>query len=178
MGKGYAAAISSSISVALTLRMLTSGMTKRAKGTQLLLLNTFVGCTAGAAASFCNTFFMRRAEVEKGINVYSDEPLTKPAGISKKCAESAVIETALSRSAMSFMCVTIPAALILALNTVGVRPKSAVPKNLMEISCVSASLLFGLPLSVAIFPPKSMLKGIDLEPEFHQHKEIYFNKGL
>ena len=64
---GYIAAISSSVSVAILLRKLTEGMTKTASGRKLLLLNTFVGGSAGACASFCNTFFMRKAEMDKGI---------------------------------------------------------------------------------------------------------------
>ena len=51
----------------MLLRKLTQGMTKTASGKKLLLLNTFVGGTAGACASFCNTFFMRKAEMDKGI---------------------------------------------------------------------------------------------------------------
>lgn len=60
---GYGAAISSSIVVAFALRKMTAGMLKGATGGKLLLLNTFVGATASASASFCNTSCMRRAEV-------------------------------------------------------------------------------------------------------------------
>tara|TARA_B110001450_G_C17584655_1_gene466444 strand:- start:402 stop:1115 length:714 start_codon:yes stop_codon:yes gene_type:complete len=81
--KGYVAAVGSSLSVAITLRKLTAGVTKTATGKKLLLLNTLVGGTAGACASFCNTYFMRMAETEKGIDVFADEELTKKAGVSK-----------------------------------------------------------------------------------------------
>jgi hypothetical protein len=73
--KGYCAAVGSSLSVAITLRKLTSGITKTATGKKLLLLNTVVGGTAGACASFCNTYFMRMAETKKGIDVFADEKL-------------------------------------------------------------------------------------------------------
>jgi hypothetical protein len=71
--KGYVAAVGSSLSVAITLRKLTSGITKTATGKKLLVLNTFVGGSAGACVSFCNTYCMRYAETEKGIDVFSDE---------------------------------------------------------------------------------------------------------
>lgn len=75
MGKGYVCAVGSALAVAITLRKLTGGMTKTATGTKLLLLNTLVGGAAGGCASFCNTYCMRMAETEKGIDVFSDEAL-------------------------------------------------------------------------------------------------------
>lgn len=166
------------MSVAITLRKLTAGMTKTATGKKLLLLNTLVGGTAGACASFCNTYFMRMAETEKGIDVFSDEELTKKAGVSKVCAKSAVTETAYSRGAMSACSVSIPATLIIALAAIGIAPKNTVFKNIVEINCVATGLLIGLPFSVSIFPPVSIKNGKDLETDFHSHDKIYFNKGL
>lgn len=153
--KGYLAAVGSSIGVAVTLRKLTAGMTATATGKKLLLLNTIVGGTAGGCASFCNTFFMRMAETQKGIDVFKDEDLTEKAGVSKKCAESAVIETAMSRSAMSLISVFTPCCMILALGGMGVRPKNSSIKTLLEVNCIAVALLVGLPASVAIFPPVS-----------------------
>lgn len=86
MALGYASAVGSSIAVAVTLRKLTAGVTKGAKGPRLLFLNTIVNGTAGGCASFCNTYMMRQAEISKGIDVYADEKLTKKVGISKKAA--------------------------------------------------------------------------------------------
>lgn len=59
LGIGYGAAVGSSLVVALSLRMMTAGMTARSKGLKLLMINTFVGGTAGGCASFCNTYAMR-----------------------------------------------------------------------------------------------------------------------
>ena len=59
---GYVAAVASSLTVAVSLRKLTEGITKTATGKKLIIVNTLVGATAGGCASFCNTFFMRRAE--------------------------------------------------------------------------------------------------------------------
>jgi hypothetical protein len=68
--QGYLAAVGSSLTVAISLRKLTSNATKTATGRKLLFLNTLVGASAGACASFCNTFFMRKAEMTKGIKVF------------------------------------------------------------------------------------------------------------
>lgn len=86
---GYGAAVSSSIIVAVALRKMTANMTKGSTGAKLLLLNTFVNATASGSASFFNTSCMRRAEVQKGINVYSSESLSPESeiGISKICAQ-------------------------------------------------------------------------------------------
>jgi hypothetical protein len=69
---------------------MTAPLVKTATGKKLLLLNCLVGSTAGACASFCNTYFMRKAEMSKGIDVFEDKMLTKKIGISKMCATSAV----------------------------------------------------------------------------------------
>jgi len=59
LAMGYTAAASSSVAVALTLRALTSGMTKTATGKKLLVLNAMVGGIAGGAASGINAYLMR-----------------------------------------------------------------------------------------------------------------------
>ena len=122
LAMGYAAAISSSLTVAISMRKLTSGMTATATGKKLLLLNTLVGCTAGSSAAFCNTYAMRTAEIKKGIEVFADEKLSENAGISKLAAKSAVTETALSRMVLSCATVGSPAALILTLGAMGIAP--------------------------------------------------------
>jgi len=62
--KGYFAAVSSSLIVALSLRRMTAGIAASATGVRLLLLNAGIGASAGACASYCNTSMMRMAEVE------------------------------------------------------------------------------------------------------------------
>lgn len=178
MIKGYLSAVGSALTVAVGLRKLTGPMTKTATGKKLLLINTMVGATAGGCASFCNTYCMRMAETEKGIDVFSDEQLENKAGVSKLAATSAVTETALSRSGMSLSSVCIPAMLIISLAAIGIAPKGKVMKNILEINIVGFALLVGLPFSVSLFPPVCVKQGCSLEKEFHSHDKIYFNKGL
>lgn len=63
LAKGYVAAVSTSIVVAMFLRKCTANITKNAKGTKLLMLNAMVGAAASASAAYCNTTLMRQAEI-------------------------------------------------------------------------------------------------------------------
>ena len=162
------------------LRIVTAGATKRATGTKLLMLNCLVGSSAGACASFCNTMCMRYAEIEKGIDVCEDADLKKKIGISKVCAKNAVVETSMSRSAMSISSVVIPTTMIIMLGAIGVAPQSFAAKTALEVSCVGFALRLGLPGSVSIFPPISQkdTEGAGMEEEFKAYKTVYFSKGL
>lgn len=53
--KGYGGAVSASLVVAYSLRKLTAGLQKSAKGSKLIFLNTFVGAVSSASAAFINT---------------------------------------------------------------------------------------------------------------------------
>jgi hypothetical protein len=79
---------------------------------------------------------------------------------------------------MSMMCMGTPTFLVLMLGAVGISPKGRSAKTLLDIGAITVGLYVGLPMSVAIFPSLSVKKGTDLEPEFHMHDKIYFNKGL
>jgi hypothetical protein len=72
------------------MRKATAPLAASASGKKLLLINTVVSAVAGGTASFCNTTFMRKAEVDKGIKVFSDIKLENEAGISKAAAYNAV----------------------------------------------------------------------------------------
>ena len=69
---GYGAAVGTAVLVASALRKLTQPMSTGAHGKKLLLINTFVAAGASACASVVNTKFMRKAEANKGIQVFSD----------------------------------------------------------------------------------------------------------
>ena len=153
-------------------------MTAKATGKKLLLLNTLVGGVAGSAASFCNTLAMRSAEINKGIDIFSDEKLTKKLGISKIAAKNAVIETSISRAIMSASSVFIPTIFILSLNGIGVNPTAPAAVRAMDLTCIAAALRLGLPMSVAVFPPICCKPGKEVESEFHTQDKIYYSKGL
>ena len=176
--QGYGAAISSSIFVGLSLRKLTANMTKGATGKKLLLLNLLVGASASGSANFCNTLCMRYTEIAKGITVFSDEKLSQEVGISSKCAESAVFNTATSRVVMSLIAMSLPVALMISMGAIGLAPKAKAPKFVMDVSTVAVGLFFGLPLSVAMFPSLSAKNAKECEQEFHKHETLYYNRGM
>jgi sideroflexin-5 len=63
LAQGYTAAVGSSVSVALLLRKAFSGMASSMTGARLILINSVISSLAGGTASFLNTFFMRKAEM-------------------------------------------------------------------------------------------------------------------
>jgi hypothetical protein len=128
--RGYLTAIFSSISVGVSLRLLMREATKTASGKKLMLINFLVNASSSGAANGCNTVSMRYAEIEKGINVYSDQDLQKHIGISSKCAESAVYQTAISRVIMSLLIIGIPTTLIMFFGALNLVPKARLPKSL------------------------------------------------
>lgn len=71
--KGYCAAVGSSVSTALLLRYLFKPLVskiERAGGShssKIILVNALVASIAGGTASFLNTYFMRRSEMNQGI---------------------------------------------------------------------------------------------------------------
>ena len=156
---GYLAASAASVGVGVSLRKLTSGMTKSASGNKLLVLNFLVAASASGSANFCNTMIMRYPETKKGITVYRDKELTEDVGVSKECAKTAVKETALSRVCMSYMCIGIPTFSIMLVRALGYMPQSRGPKFAAELSCITVGILLGLPFSLSIFPPTSSMAG-------------------
>ena len=56
---------------------------KGVTGRKALMLNCLVGTCAGSSAGFCNTYYMRALERERGIDVFSDEKCENKIGTSK-----------------------------------------------------------------------------------------------
>lgn len=184
LAQGYGAAVSASIVVAVALRLATAGLTKSATGLRLMVLNAFVGATASASAGYINTAFMRKAEIQKGIDVMSSPDL-KPenvVGISSACARKAVRETALSRAALSAICVSAPAVMLVGLSRLRVidalMKANKVAKVGIDAAAILLSLTCGLPLAIGIFEPVSKIEGKKCEEKFHKYKYLYFDKGL
>lgn len=153
LAKGYGAAVGSSVSVALMLRKLFSGIANHASGAKLILINSFVSCIASGTAGFLNTFFMRSVEMTSGIDLYEDEQLTKKLGISSKvCASKAIFETAWSRVFLSFSCLMSPALIFYLVERAGRTPKTPATRIPYEIMVFIVALMGSLPASIAMFP--------------------------
>lgn len=59
----------SSIGVALGIRKMLSGYSNKATGARLIVLNSISSFFACAIAGYLNALFMRKTELEKGIDV-------------------------------------------------------------------------------------------------------------
>jgi sideroflexin-5 len=86
----YGMATGSSIAVALALRKLFAKKTAGLKGGPMYIMNALCSFFAVSAGGFLNAFFMRRVEMEKGIDVI-DKTTGEVYGKSKACAKMAVM---------------------------------------------------------------------------------------
>lgn len=191
--QGYTAAVGSSVSMALILRKLFSGMASRVTGAKLILINSVVSSLAGGTASFLNTFFMRRVEMKGGIEIFEDEGLTKKIKLSSEvdesvfksteCARKAIFETAYSRVFLSISCLMSPALLFYAVEKAGRTPKTPATRIPYEIAVFMLALMVGLPASIALFPQTGALKRTELEKDLQNKlperiQTVYYNKGM
>jgi hypothetical protein len=67
--KGYSAACSSSIIVALGIRKALESRTKSMGGAKLVIFNSISAFMACSTAGFLNAYFMRQTELSTGIDV-------------------------------------------------------------------------------------------------------------
>lgn len=160
------------------MRHLLSPLARGATGNKILVINSVVAIAGSGTANFFNTMAMRYTEIDKGISVYKDEQLTEQIGISKKCAEKAVINTASSRVVMSILALAIPPTIMLTLRSVGLSPVARGPKLAFESGTIGVGLFFGLPMSVACFPSICKTSGAGLEKPFKEYSDVYYNRGM
>ena len=122
--KGYGMAVGASVSIALMFRQINAKASARATGARLVGLNALTSTVACMAGGFVNNWFMRQVEMENGIEL-CDPDTNEPIGKSKLCAKSAVMQTASSRIFLA-MPIAIPAFCLLAIEKVGLMPKSPI----------------------------------------------------
>ncbi len=129
-------------------------------------------------AGFLNLFFMRSDYFTKGISIRDEKD--NILGFSKKCGIKAVFEGGASRFIL-------PLPLLANHFFVKSVSKMKLPKKLsvfIELLSCSVALGIGLPLSIALFKQKGMIKTSLLEEEFRNKPEfkdlefVYYNKGL
>lgn len=148
--KGYAAAVTSGITVGVMVRKLSAPFSKGATGAKLLLFNCIVGYCGSAAAGFLNSYCMRMSEMEKGIKVFDEEGTER--GISQIAAKKAVIETAQSRVILAMPTFVIPAVLTTVLEKMRLLPKKGALRTIADVSILTFALWHAIPIAVAVFP--------------------------
>jgi hypothetical protein len=136
------------------------------KGGSLVLANSIINYVAVASAGFLNSYCMRMGEMSRGIKIQDENG--EEMGISKKCAEVAVLQTSLSRMILSAPTFIIPGVSMFFLDKMGLIPKSRAPRTVLELVVIACALYLALPLSVSLFPPRGEINANEIEPEYHQ----------
>ncbi len=181
---GYSAAVASSITISLSLRKLSAGMTRNLKGGTMVLANSIINYIAVASAGFLNSYCMRMGEMKRGIKIQDEEG--NEMGISKKSAEKAVMQTSLSRLILSAPTFILPGVSMFVLDKLGLIPKSRAPRTVLELVVISLALWTALPVSVSLFPQRGEINANEIEDEFRDRRnakgqlieKYYYNKGL
>ena len=122
--KGAIAAVGSSVIVALTIRQINLKRSAAASGAGLILLNAATSTTACACGGFANNWFMRSAEMGRGISM-PDPDTGAEIGKSKIAAKTAVMQTASSRIFMALP-IALPAFALIAMERMKIYPRNKV----------------------------------------------------
>ncbi|MCJ1469861.1 hypothetical protein MMC07_008505 [Pseudocyphellaria aurata] len=193
MVQSYFLAVSASCSVALGLNAIVPRLKRLSPGTKTVLTR-LVPFAAVASAGALNVFLMRGEEIRQGIDVYpvlgKEEKAQQEKygtsvpslGKSKKAATLAVGETALSRVLNSTPIMVLPPLVLVRLQQaqwLKSRPRLVLPVNLGLILTTS---IFALPLALAAFPQRQIVKASTLEEKFWDKGgsdgNVEFNRGI
>lgn len=127
--KSYTLAAGSSCLVALGIRKAVENQTKTMTGSKLLFVNSASSMVACAVAGFLNTWFMRTTEMQKGIDIV-DPATGEVMGKSAVAGKKAVLETALSRTLISFA-ILLPTSALLLIEKFALMPTTFVPQTVL-----------------------------------------------
>lgn len=179
----YVVAVTSSIAVALTVRKALSGWTHNLHGSKLIIANSISSFFACATAGYLNAHFMRKTELERGIDIHDDEG--KYHGKSKVAAHRAVNQTANSRFFLAVP-IFIPPFILYAIERKNMMPRNFYLRTLLEISAICFELCCAVPFAIGAYPQYGHLRVDEVEEEFRHLvksngdpvREFIFNKGL
>jgi len=186
LANGYLAACAVSIGIAMGSRVLFANFLKRQQGQRQFIANAAIGYFSGAFAGVANLTCMRQREMQKGVVLMNKEG-DQCYGQSPTAGRKAIFQTAMSRFILPLPVMFAPIALSSLFSMARLLPKNQALRNCMELSFCTIGLLFGLPMSVALYKQQSSILASELEPEFQNLKdpktgevikEYYFNRGL
>ena len=162
--QSYGMAVSIAIGLSLGIRRAVASRVAGTTGAKMVFFNTISTYIACSSAGFSNAYLMRKTEIKTGINVINPET-NEPVGLSKKCAEIAVFNTASSRFLMAAP-LFIPAIAMFGIEKLNMVPKNKYARLTLDMSLVFINCYLAVPLSVAMFPKYGTIKSENLEPEF------------
>lgn len=147
--KSYGVAVTSSIAVALAVRKALSGWTKNLHGSKLIIANSISSFFACSTAGYLNAHFMRKTELEKGIDIHDDEGRFH--GKSKVAAHKAVNQTANSRFFLAVP-IFIPPFILYAIERKNMMPRNFYIRTLVEILAICFELYCAVPFAIGAYP--------------------------
>jgi hypothetical protein len=147
--KSYLVAVGSSIVVALAVRKALSGYTQNLHGARLIVANSISSFFACATAGYLNAHFMRKTELDKGIDVMDHEG--NNLGKSKAAAHKAVNQTANSRFFLAIP-IFIPPFILYTIERKHLMPKNFYVKTLVELLAISFELSCAVPFAIGAYP--------------------------
>ena len=178
IGQAYALAVGVSCSIAVGARKFVESGPPWVKR-----LGIAVPYAAVVSAGAANVAFTRLPEMQGGVPISA--PDGTPLGVSKAAAQSAVINTVLSRNLL------LPIAPMLLPPLANAALRSVVPLGPIATAaaevCFVAGAIFGaLPAAIAVFPQEMKIDVASLEDEFKNRKDadgkpieyVLCNKGL
>ena len=144
---------------------------------------------------------MRSKELKEGVTVQNQDGSIEY-GKSVIAGKKAIMETAVSRFVLPLPVLFFPALGNAILEKMRLWPKGVVPGKLLELGLCICSLTFALPMSIALFEQRAMIKREDIDEHLKNLKvadfpnpdstlpkvegedgdklidRFYFNKGL
>lgn len=196
LAKSFLIAVTASVGVAVGIKSAVP-MIKGIPPQTRLILDRLAPFAAVASAGVLNVYLMRAEERRVGIDVFprlsagdkkkledegESEAVVPSLGKSRKAANMAVGQTALSRVVNATPIMVIPPLILVRLQKtewLKKRPKWTMPIN---VGIVAATSFAVLPLALAVFPRVSTVRAEDLEPEFHgrggEGGMVTYNRGL
>ena len=163
--KAYTVAVTSAITIALSLRKVADVMLGGRTGVIAMLSVNVVNYAATTFASCANTSVMRMKELESGIMV-KDDKTGEEIGMSKVAAQEAILNTCKSRMSFIVPIFFVPFFYNMALKSVRLLPKAHTPLAVaVEAGGIALGLYLAMPLNCALYPQNSTIDISRLEPE-------------
>jgi ABC-type polysaccharide/polyol phosphate export permease len=165
------------------IRKVLSGYTKGVTGAKLMIFNTVSSFFACSTAGYLNALFMRRTELERGIDIFDKED--NLIGKSKVAAKMAVSQTANSRFLLAVP-IFLPSIMLYQIEKRHLMPRNFYLRTLLELLCISFELYIAAPFAISAYPQTATVASTSVEEEFRnltnargeQITHFVFNKGL
>ena len=168
----------------MCLRMITNPLLKGRSGVAVTAANALVNWGAVGFSTSLNVYFMRKSEMDKGINVVNPKTGEK-VGVSKKAAEQAITQTITTRW-IYLVPIFFTAPILQALFTkMKMMPKGpGAIRTVMDLAFVTTGLMLAIPTCCAIFPQMSNINVASLEEDLQVEAKkrgldyLQYNKGI